>query len=368
MAAAKIRTTARRSVSRRTGTSPCSIRSFRVELTGNGRRLHKLVCKQWAEFQGRPSNHVRRVILLPADETKPKFVWMPVRVGEDSAAILRGGGIITPKNSHGSVTTGTALMQMDIGHESPRTSVTLMLHRKNLLGSGPNKCLASMVGSAFASRWRGPLAICAYDLSSQGHPMSASDIDIFAFTLALHHLAYCHQGCLPTTDSASFTPIQKIQGLKVNVTAPFLEQVDVPVQHPVFKSGSALPITERLLSHVRTYKYPASNTKDGSVPDVHDGTTDPAFPDIAPLRVCIDLSSTDFGKIPDSFHDDGASVLIVRPDKGICDAYTIRGISGTIRRYVAEVLVNLPPTVEAREDALEQLTAMQRSLREARGV
>lgn len=349
-AAARTHTTARQSANRRIGKPiPALTRASRVELTGGDRRLHKLVCKQWADFQERPNENVRRVILLPADESKPKFLWMPTQAVGNSPAVLDGNDIIAPRGSSTSATAAPLWKEFSDSENLPK-SASLVLHRRYTTDCAPNKCVASMLGSAVACRWRGPLVICTMLYDHQGGHGTAGDIDSSAFTFALHLMAHYHSG--------KYMPIEKTRGLKISVSAPFIEEIDVPLKHPVFKSGSPMPIMEKLCWPTHTYKFPAADVQTGSVPETS-GNTNNTPADLAPLRVCIDPSSVDFGRVPNSFLDDNASVLVARADKSKCDTHLILMVITLIRDHIVDSLVALPPTVEAREDALRQLTEFQ---------
>lgn len=112
------------------------------------------------------------------------------------------------------------------------TTGKLLIHslylarHENFMGCAPNRSIARIQGEKVVSRWRGPLMLCARNISLAPTTL---DLDASGFTLAVDSLAeYTRK--LAEGDMFVYrpTPMKELQGLKVNATAPFYEEVAVP--------------------------------------------------------------------------------------------------------------------------------------------
>lgn len=335
------------------------------------RRLHKLLCKQWKDFQERPSEDVRRAILLPEDESKPTFHWMQAEFKSVGDVLASQGGSSTKANHEhtdgstvtyvpageklfgGEVMAYTDLVTDTCGGGRLLDHDLVLYHLKSSTDCALSASVAAMVGASAARHWRGPLAIVACDRSESGEatPTTIVDIDLSGFTLALNRIVHNHTG--------KDVPIQKTRGLKLNILAPFIEEIQVPLKHPVFKSGQVLPITQLTKTPVLAYKYSTSTTtatttafgKSAANP-AHNPYNIPL--DTAALRICLDPCSPDFGKVPTSFHDDSASVLLACADRMPCFTRTLVPLSVLVKNHVGPELEKAEPDKESREEALSR--------------
>lgn len=252
------------------------------------------------------------MIALPEDDSKPVFAWLPVAYHS---------GDITPGATRTSqVPTGSSFFSSDaLGEKQTKAERLLvrgntgsgqlfdpsvsLIHRDYFMDASPNQCVASLLGKDVAVNWRGPLFITAAVKNVQ------IDIDTTTFSIALSALRDFTSRMLngPAWD-ADPTPPKKTKGVKFNSTAPFIEEVDVPLKHPAFKSGTPLPTMDMMRYPVKTYKYSAPS----ETPSNQSAPTSATAPfDATWLRLCLEPASPNFARPPASFLDDGASVIAV---------------------------------------------------------
>lgn len=325
------------------------------------RRLHNLVCKQWADFQDRPSDDVRRVILLSEKADKPVFAWVPVKLrtlpfaGENDRNIRltmaqfeslpRGACLEEQDFFDGEYAPSVVLVNETVGGGKLLGHSLFLDHLDEFMNRAPNPSLASLVGKPVAERGCGPLMIFDSGRVKHDDPIDLRDFDLSGFTLALNRIVHHHSG--------KDIPIMKTKGLKLNSSSPSVEEVDVPLKHPAFRSSQTIPMLEMMRLSVLTYKYPAKSSSAGDTKPDDPPHAVPTF-DAAVLRLCIDTSSPDSGKIPPSFHDDTSSILLGRADRMPCRVRPFVVIVKYIKeRFVPKVMREKPSTKEEREKALQ---------------
>lgn len=62
-----------------------------VEANNISRRVHDLVCGAYAELPARPSKSHRICILFPAEEDKPRVIWVPTDDFDAMRAVVTSG-------------------------------------------------------------------------------------------------------------------------------------------------------------------------------------------------------------------------------------------------------------------------------------
>lgn len=142
----------------------------------------------------------------------------------------------------------------------------------------------------------------------------------------------------------------------------------VPVKPPVFTSGAPIPFMEKLRWYVRTYKYAATNNANTPSPTDPSGPSQDRPDEFAPLRLCVDADSPDFGKIPARFVEDGASVLIVDADERPVDVKFLQMAAVNALEVSAFLMDRAPQTVQKREIVLQGMLSLLQDARRVHGM
>lgn len=254
------------------------------------RQFHKHLCKQWEEFKEKPGPDVRRAIVLPEHSSKPFFKWLPVPEGSDARAARYLEKEVDANDRHRQgidTSEETSVPNRDgvesdivpdideiYGPDAPHRDFVEVVPGTS--GSGelldhnihvwmispvptvrPNPFLARHRGKDAAPRFRGEIIIVAMTKDSTiSEPGWTLDADTRHLTLALDGVAEMSKRMeLMLAYFTTPKDAKKLKGVKVNVTEPFIESVDIPVRHPVFRSDNSLfPLLQETNCHLRVPK------------------------------------------------------------------------------------------------------------------
>jgi hypothetical protein len=221
---------------------------------------------------------MRRGILLPEKQKRPRFIWYPTDVYEpdswedsnDSYDEVEFDDMFNIPEFDPVKGMELAELQdlLNEGHESwstIRSSGVVLgsfgggLHLDHTIyaayrdafrldGSDTNQCLDYLTRGRSASHWRGPLLLHGMTkVADSAHciDLGASDLTIGVEGI----LKYMKQKGGP----------RKIRGVKVNPSPPYLEEVWVPIQHPIFSVGAQPSVSKKTHLPLRTYLYSSNN-------------------------------------------------------------------------------------------------------------
>ena len=251
--------------------------------------------------------------MLPEHDGTPRFAWVPLLPGTidhitsapewsnfesggpsdqrvptfalpDTSGILGFGHV----DYHAKSMAGLQGAAVGAGRSS------YLVGRSNAAKLAPNAVVARLVSPAVAATCRGPLVLVG------AKKFTAEDLDTSDFTIVLFGL-----GAMAKESNGA---LKKAEGVRVNAAPPFAEDVKVPLEHPIFRSGKDSPFSKMLGMPMRTWNYPKSSTGSSSS---HSAQL-PGYVDAKFLQFCVDPASPDFGTIPASVQADTASTLIVR--------------------------------------------------------
>ena len=189
-----------------------------------------------------------------------------------------------------------------------------LLHLESFFHLQPNMCLARLAGMDLASRYRGPLALIG--LTKVVDPCHTVSLDTRDLTLGLDGLIECGRKsrfgfayfCMPPLP-------KKHPGVRVIVTAPSMEDVMVPVRHPIFtNAGNVPPLAELAGMKIRSWQYSGISTTSAPADLQHTFTDDWKY-----IYLCIDTNSPDFGRIPATILKEGANMLVTADDGQLRD-------------------------------------------------
>lgn len=200
-------------------------------------RIHKSLCKSFANFQERPGDGYRRVIVLPEDSKKPCFAWIPMydeeaspkddngpeaessrNEGEQAKASMSEQDEVSSRNQGEDGETSTPVEAVEMGWEDARANPTgydepdtvsmdgrsdtsfstipaSIEHEKhsnhsvrlrwrgtcNSDGLPPNNCVASLTNALMGTHFRGPLELYGTNEATG----SCVDLDTTFLTLAV---------------------------------------------------------------------------------------------------------------------------------------------------------------------------------------
>lgn len=137
--------------------------------------MHQSICAQLANFSERPDEDKFRAILLPADGTAPRFMWLTHASwldGKDIEATFGGSHETTELSDN-----------YGLPAERPRWSHQIVAAwGANMRGDGspPNACLAHLSGDVAARQWCGKMLLYAEP---------GKDLDTVDFSYAIQLLA-----------------------------------------------------------------------------------------------------------------------------------------------------------------------------------
>ena len=349
-----------------------------ASLTQN-RQYHKTLCKSYADFTQRPGDNVRLAILLPEDGDKPHFIWLPVKTKDKLGSTIQDTYATHPAHpSHdfgvpdrdeqpGSCTPTNPNPTGDAGRDSGilvlvcnklRSGELLdhsitMLFRRNKHKYRPNQCLKKLVKKNFdAAMFRGPLIICA--MSKVKIPMFTYDIDTSSLTLALDAII----GVAPPGVKAEHT--KKINAVRANSAPPYLETIQVPKRHPIFKTGKTSEISRVMGMSLVTWTYPTGTTAEASPSSssaAPNTTTAPAPPpsDAKVLHLDLDPTSPNFRYVPQSIQADNRRMLIARSGGMGLDASHCADLLKCFEEKIVPVVRQVPGSPAERYAALKKI-------------
>ena len=302
----------------------------------NSRQYHKVLCKSFADFAQRPSQDVRRAIFFPELGDKSHFIWLPVEAKSESygqskelltinAAPYSADLGVPEKDVHaasclpsedgplGKFDVDTSAMLLVCGKlrcgELLDHSI-VMLARRDLMKRGPNKSLERLIKQPVnRAMFRGPLIFIG--MNKVKLPKYTVDLDTTALTLGMDAIvSLAPAGTVPYH-------AEKVQAVKVNYTpTPFLEQLEVPKRHPVFKSGKKCEVADLHITPLQLWFYPADSEKTDSTDSSTSAPDAPPF-DTKVLHLCVDPTSPDFGHVPASMQADKRSILVAQPPNNL---------------------------------------------------
>jgi len=205
--------------------------------------MHKVMCRSFKDFIDRPTPGSRRAILFPANESRPKFIWLnkiehceevdvgPLLQGTDAKPSYRR---VFPQ--HIPVQRSTQLNR-DLHH-----TIILAVREKFIVdGSIQNMSIVRITDGANSHDWRGPMI--AYGMKGLVMEQTyTDDLDTFDFKMAVDYLrVYLYEGITSQPSRRA----GMVQGVIVHCDAdvetcgnPRYEAVDVPTTDAIFRHGA----------------------------------------------------------------------------------------------------------------------------------
>lgn len=299
--------------------------------------LHKVLCKSFKDFSidSRPSPNMRRVVAFLPTESKPKFMWLPVKIepGDD-------GDIETVDTS--SFPPFTTLRIMPIKTNSLLgTDLDYLLqlgYDESFLDSYPwaTAAVASATNKRASFRWAGPMfAICGKGKGFNGISMaSVEDMDLRAYADVLaYFIDYDND-----TPEHKARKGPKVSGIKVTCNGErrlydtdVFSKVLVPRSHPMFESQTSVaPISKLIDLPLHTVKCPTNPTFNQV------GDADNQM--VTFMNLCCDPNddggpssrtpgSLGWGWAPKAWQRDVGNVLVVRADRKPLDEETVEAFA-----------------------------------------
>ncbi|KAK3699732.1 hypothetical protein LTR37_016337 [Vermiconidia calcicola] len=203
---------------------------------------HKLLCKTFKDFQERPGPNMCRVIALLPDETKPRFMWCPVKYGEGF------GGIESYEVMQTREVTTSEIFYNTFTRKPGRCAPILAYDDEYLRKyRTPNKSVDKATSTRQGHLWKGPLLAYGgimYPFPNTCEVETVVDLDTRSFSDVVAFLVnYNNQ------DPAHKLRIseRKVLAVKANCAGeqrrsgvpPFV-QVEVPAFHPIIESDTGL--------------------------------------------------------------------------------------------------------------------------------
>lgn len=161
-----------------------------------------------------------------------------------------------------------------------------------------------MTGGKADRIWMGPILLYSTNKVvefDECHDLHASDL-----TISLEAITH-FKGHL---NNMTMKPREKIIGVKVNPSAPYFEEVKIPLQHPIFSVGATSEISQKFFVPLRTYI-----SKEAGI-DKSTASDNASMVPAAYLHTIIDskdshyTSPQDLGKVPQGWMDSTRSVLV----------------------------------------------------------
>lgn len=284
---------------------------------------HKLLCKTFKAYQERPSEEMRRIIVFPPDDTKPKFEWRPVQYGFQSQTVdcEEFMKISFPRSNevlYHPFTMSPLGYMLQVNYDDD-------FMRKY---SEENKSIIYATGGKRGLVWSGPVfAIAGTRYSNSPEMARVKDMDMRTFSdLVAYLIDYFNE---TLENEARKKP--KVTAVKANCigeqrlnNVPPFVNVNVPASHPMFDIPQCLsPISERIGMPCYTARHGDAQKFTKTVGDVVNQPVSfmhrSCDPDAEPDEK---NGNSSFGFPPTWWDRDVGNVLIARKDRKALQADT----------------------------------------------
>lgn len=281
------------------------------------------------QLEHKPSTNVCRAILLPKVDDKPTLVWLAVEhddrvdsANATEASVGSSSGLGVPThNDKISLVIRTAdntilggrspqnnyvPLVFNLDHAGKQLDYNIVIMKREDQESGrPNPCLTRLCGDV-GSRFRGSIVLLRQYKAAE--PTLTCDVTAGDLTPGLVGLWDCGNQLSAIDDFLD--PRVKVVGIRVFQNPQRLEEVQVSIRHPAFKSGTLFEATAIVNWPIRMYKHligTAAPTRTSTKGD----QTEIA---LEVLGMCVDPASHAFGGDSVSFPFDERPVLLVNAE------------------------------------------------------